>query len=160
MKDLAIVGRGGYIAPRHMQAIKDAGNDAVAALDPGDSVSIIDSYFPNARFFVGLESFDRHVEKLRRHGGGKRVDYVAFCPPICLRVLSMRAVKPVTTDALDAASAETARIVHHGGQQRSVVSAGRSLSIASKVSAGARNLTVTSAGELRTATALLSRTAS
>lgn len=62
----ALIGAAGYIAPRHMKAIKDTGNDLVAAVDPHDNVGIIDSFFPNARFFTEIERFDRHLEKLRR----------------------------------------------------------------------------------------------
>ncbi len=79
MKRFALIGAGGYIAPRHMKAIKDTGNTLVAALDPCDSVGIIDSYFPNADFFVEFERFDRHIDKLRRKG--KKVDYVSICSP-------------------------------------------------------------------------------
>lgn len=75
----ALIGAGGYIAPRHMRAIKDVGGELVAALDPCDSVGIIDSYFPNARFFVEFERFDRHVDKLRR--AKTPVDFVSVCSP-------------------------------------------------------------------------------
>ena len=78
-KRFALIGAAGYIAPRHMQAIKETGNDLVAALDPSDSVGIIDSYFPESSFFTEFERFDRHLEKLRRKGEG--VDYVAICSP-------------------------------------------------------------------------------
>lgn len=79
MKNFALIGAAGYIAPRHMQAIKDTGNDLVAALDPFDSVGIIDSHFPNADFFVEFERFDRHIEKLKRDG--KQLNYVSICSP-------------------------------------------------------------------------------
>ncbi|QCK13455.1 Gfo/Idh/MocA family oxidoreductase [Mangrovivirga cuniculi] len=79
MKDFALIGAGGYIAPRHMKAIKDTNNNLVAALDQFDSVGIIDSFFPNADFFVEFERFDRHIDKLRR--SGKQVDYVSICSP-------------------------------------------------------------------------------
>ncbi|MCB0657370.1 MAG: Gfo/Idh/MocA family oxidoreductase [Saprospiraceae bacterium] len=79
MKSFALIGGAGYIAPRHMKAIKDTGNDLVAALDPNDSVGIIDSYFPQAAFFTEFERFDRHVEKLKRRG--HQVDYVSICSP-------------------------------------------------------------------------------
>jgi len=67
MKRFALIGASGYIAPRHMKAIKDTGNDLVAAMDRFDSVGVIDSYFPNAQFFTEFERFDRHVEKLKRN---------------------------------------------------------------------------------------------
>jgi UDP-N-acetyl-2-amino-2-deoxyglucuronate dehydrogenase len=79
MKHFALIGAGGYVAPRHMNAIKETGNTLVAALDPNDSVGIIDSYFPHADFFVEFERFDRHIDKLRRKG--KKVDYVSICSP-------------------------------------------------------------------------------
>lgn len=63
--NFALIGAGGYIAPRHMKAIKDTGNRLIAALDPNDSVGIIDSFFPEADFFLQPERFDRHLDKLR-----------------------------------------------------------------------------------------------
>ncbi|MDD2236845.1 MAG: Gfo/Idh/MocA family oxidoreductase [Kiritimatiellae bacterium] len=79
MKRFALIGAAGYIAPRHMKAIKETGNDLVAILDPSDSVGVIDSYFPNSDYFREFERFDRHLEKLRREGRG--VDYVSICSP-------------------------------------------------------------------------------
>ncbi len=79
-KNFALIGAAGYIAPRHMRAIKDTGNNLVAALDPFDSVGIIDSFFPNADFFIEPERFDRHLDKLRRSGTDK-IDYVSICSP-------------------------------------------------------------------------------
>ncbi len=79
MKNFAIIGAAGYIAPRHMRAIKDTGNNLIAAFDPNDSVGIIDSYFPNADFFTEFERFDRHIEKLKRKG--THIDYVVVCSP-------------------------------------------------------------------------------
>lgn len=79
MKNFALIGAAGYIAPRHLKAIKDTGNNLVAALDPFDSVGILDSYFPNADFFVEFERFDRHIEKLKREG--TQIDYVSVCSP-------------------------------------------------------------------------------
>lgn len=76
----ALIGAAGYIAPRHMRAIKETGNELVAALDPMDSVGIIDSFFPNADFFIEPERFDRHLDKLKRKGENK-VDYVSICSP-------------------------------------------------------------------------------
>lgn len=74
-----MIGAAGFVAPRHMKAIKETGNNLVAAVDPFDSVGIIDSYFPQAAFFVEFERFDRHLEKLRRKGLG--VDYICICSP-------------------------------------------------------------------------------
>lgn len=76
----ALIGAAGYIAPRHMKAIKDTGNILVSAVDKYDSVGVIDSYFPEADFFVETERFDRHLDKLRRKEG-KKIDYVAICSP-------------------------------------------------------------------------------
>jgi UDP-N-acetyl-2-amino-2-deoxyglucuronate dehydrogenase len=75
----ALIGAAGYIAPRHMKAVKDTGNALVAAFDPNDSVGVIDNYFPEAHFFTEFERFDRHVEKLRRRGDN--IDYVGICSP-------------------------------------------------------------------------------
>ncbi|WP_423186025.1 Gfo/Idh/MocA family oxidoreductase [Alishewanella sp. d11] len=90
MKNFALIGAAGYIAPRHMKAIKDTGNDLVAALDKNDSVGIIDSYFPNADFFTEFERFDRHLDKLRRESNSRQVDYVAICSPNYLHDSHMR----------------------------------------------------------------------
>ena len=79
MKKFAITGVAGYIAPRHLRAIKDTGNILVAASDPHDSVGILDQYFPDAAFFTEIERFDRHLDKLRRSGNG--IDYLSICSP-------------------------------------------------------------------------------
>ncbi|HEV8507854.1 MAG TPA: Gfo/Idh/MocA family oxidoreductase [Chitinophagaceae bacterium] len=79
MNNFALIGAGGYIAPRHMKAVKDTGNNLIAALDKHDSVGILDSYFPEAEFFVEFERFDRHLEKLKRLG--THTDYVTVCSP-------------------------------------------------------------------------------
>jgi len=80
MKNFALIGAAGYIAPRHMQAIKETGNNLVAAMDRCDSVGIIDSYFPEASFFTEFERFDRHVDKLRLKNETP-IDYVAITTP-------------------------------------------------------------------------------
>lgn len=79
MPSFALIGAAGYIAPRHMKAIKDTGNDLIAALDRSDSVGIIDSYFPKAHFFTEFERFDRHLYKLARQG--QAADYISICSP-------------------------------------------------------------------------------
>jgi len=79
-KNFALIGAAGYIAPRHMRAIKDTGNKLLAALDPFDSVGIIDSYFPATDFFTETERFDRHLDKLKR-GKTNKVDFVSICSP-------------------------------------------------------------------------------
>lgn len=81
MKNFSLIGAAGYIAPRHMQAIKATGHRLVAALDPNDSVGIIDSHFPEAEFFTEFERFDRHIDKLRRADHPHRIDYVSICSP-------------------------------------------------------------------------------
>lgn len=78
MKNFALIGVGGYIAPRHLRAIKETGNNLVAAMDPNDSVGILDSYFPNSDFFIEFERFDRHIQKLKKEN---KVDYVSICSP-------------------------------------------------------------------------------
>lgn len=87
-KRFALIGAGGYIAPRHMKAIKETGNDLVAAIDKNDSVGIIDSYFPGADFFTEFERFDRHLEKLKR--SQHPVDYMSICSPNYLHDSHMR----------------------------------------------------------------------
>ncbi|MBD0286187.1 MAG: Gfo/Idh/MocA family oxidoreductase [Flavisolibacter sp.] len=79
MKDFALIGAAGFIAPRHLKAIKETGNRLVAALDKFDSVGILDSYFPDTSFFVEYERFDRHLEKL--HRGGNTIDFLSICSP-------------------------------------------------------------------------------
>jgi UDP-N-acetyl-2-amino-2-deoxyglucuronate dehydrogenase len=79
--NFAIIGVGGYIAPRHLKAIKATGGRLVAALDKSESVGVLDSYFPEAEFFTEFERFDRHLEKLRRLGEEARVHYVSVCSP-------------------------------------------------------------------------------
>jgi UDP-N-acetyl-2-amino-2-deoxyglucuronate dehydrogenase len=78
--NFGLIGAAGYIAPRHIKAVKETGNELVAALDKSDSVGIIDSYFPNAAFFLEAERFDRHLDKLRRQGDNK-IDFVSICSP-------------------------------------------------------------------------------
>jgi len=76
-----LIGAAGYIAPRHMRAIRDTGNDLIAALDKHDAVGVMDSYFPSADFFVEFERFDRHIEKLKRQGPERRIHYVSIASP-------------------------------------------------------------------------------
>lgn len=80
MNNFALIGAAGYIAPRHMKAIKETGNNLVCALDPYDGIGIMDSYFPQADFFTEPERFDRHLDKLRRKGD-RKIDYVSICSP-------------------------------------------------------------------------------
>ena len=78
--NFGLIGASGYIAPRHMRAIKDTGNELIAALDPYDGIGIMDSYFPQAYFFTEYERFDRFVDKWRRNGN-KKIEYVAITTP-------------------------------------------------------------------------------
>lgn len=80
MKNFALIGASGYIAPRHLKAIKDTNNNLLAALDKFDSAGIMDSYFPDAAFFVETERFDRHLEKLK-YDKNINIDYVSICTP-------------------------------------------------------------------------------
>ena len=98
MKKFALIGVGGYIAPRHLEAIKATGNELVAAVDKSDSVGIIDSYFPDADFFTEFERFDRHLEKLHRKG--ERVDYVSICSPNYLHDAHVRFALRIGADAI------------------------------------------------------------
>ncbi len=78
--NFALIGAAGYIAPRHLKAIKETGNSLISALDKHDAVGIMDSYFPDADFFLETERFDRHLDKLRRQGE-KKIEYVSICSP-------------------------------------------------------------------------------
>lgn len=79
MKKFALIGAAGYIAPRHMKAIKDTGNNLLAAYDPYDGVGIMDSFFPDADYFTEFERFDRHVDRLKRNNS--KIDFVSVCSP-------------------------------------------------------------------------------
>lgn len=80
-KNFAVIGVAGYIAPRHLKAIQDTGNNLVAAVDPHDAVGILDRYSFDVKYFREIERFDRHLDKLRRGPAGQRVDYVSICSP-------------------------------------------------------------------------------
>ncbi len=99
-KNFAITGVAGFVAPRHLKAIRDTGNNLVAAVDPNDSVGIIDSYFPDAKFFSEFERFDRHLEKLRRQGDDRRVSYVSICSPNYLHDAHARFALRIGADAI------------------------------------------------------------
>ncbi|KFN48868.1 Gfo/Idh/MocA family oxidoreductase [Arenimonas composti] len=100
MKKFALIGAAGYIAPRHMQAIRAVGGQLVAAYDPNDSVGIIDSHFPDAHFFTEFERFDRHIDKRRRSEGVRAVDYVSICSPNYLHDAHMRFALRSGADAI------------------------------------------------------------
>jgi UDP-N-acetyl-2-amino-2-deoxyglucuronate dehydrogenase len=81
MKNFALTGTAGYIAPRHLRAIRDTGNRLVAACDPHDAVGVLDSFFPDAAYFREYERFDRHVELRKRRAPEEHVHYVSVCSP-------------------------------------------------------------------------------
>jgi UDP-N-acetyl-2-amino-2-deoxyglucuronate dehydrogenase len=93
-----LIGAAGYIAPRHLRAIKDTGGTLAAALDPADSVGIMDSYFPDTRFFVEFERFDRYVDRCRREG--RKIDYIAICSPNYLHDAHVRFALRSGADAI------------------------------------------------------------
>lgn len=99
-KNFAITGVAGYVAPRHLRAIKETGNRLVAAVDPHDSVGLLDSYFADVSFFTEFERFDRHIEKLRRQGEDQRVHYVSICSPNYLHDAHCRFTLRVGADAI------------------------------------------------------------
>jgi UDP-N-acetyl-2-amino-2-deoxyglucuronate dehydrogenase len=124
MKNFAVVGVGGYIAPRHLKAIRDTGNRLVAAVDPKDSVGVLDQFTFDVRFFTEIERFDRYLEKLRRGPESERIHYVSVCSPNylhdahCRLGLRVRAdvicekplvINPWNLDALEELEAETGR---------------------------------------------------
>jgi UDP-N-acetyl-2-amino-2-deoxyglucuronate dehydrogenase len=126
-KRFALIGAAGYIAPRHLKAIHETGNALVAAMDPHDSVGILDQFFPDARFFTEIERFDRHIEKLRRGPEEGRVHVVSVCSPNYLHDahirLALRAgadaicekplvINPWNLDAIEEIEAETGRRVN------------------------------------------------
>src|SRR5256885_14570650 len=100
MKNLAISGVAGYIAPRHLKAITETGNRLVAATDPHDAVGILDRYAFDVRFFTEFERFDRHLEKLRRGSAVDRVDYLSICSPNYLHDAHIRLALRVGADAI------------------------------------------------------------
>lgn len=125
-RNFAVIGVGGYIAPRHLRAIKDTGNRIVAAVDVKDSVGVLDQYSFNTRFFTEIERFDRHLEKLRRESEADRVHFVSVCSPNYLHDAHCRlalrigadvicekplVINPWNLDALEEIEAETKRRV-------------------------------------------------
>lgn len=98
MKTFALIGAAGYIAPRHMEAIKATGNTLVAAYDKHDSVGILDRYFPDTAFFTEFERFDRHLEKLRQNG--EQVDFVSICSPNYLHDAHIRFALRIGANAI------------------------------------------------------------
>jgi UDP-N-acetyl-2-amino-2-deoxyglucuronate dehydrogenase len=99
-KNFGLIGVAGYIAPRHLRAIRDTGNRVIVAVDKSDNVGIIDSYFPNAAFFTEFERFDRHVERLKHDGEDQRLHYVSICSPNYLHDAHIRFALRAQTDAI------------------------------------------------------------
>lgn len=131
--NFALIGAAGFIAPRHMQAIHDTGNELIAAVDPHDCVGRLDSFFPEARFFTEIERFDRFLEKCRRGPEEQRVQYVSICTPnylhdahvrLALRVQAHAicekplVISPWNLDALQELEAEYGRRVYNVLQLR------------------------------------------
>lgn len=125
MKNFALLGAAGYIAPRHMKAIRDTGNDLVAAMDVNDSVGIIDSHFPEAQFYTDFELFDAHVNAERL--AGRALDYVSIASPNFLHLAHMQwalragadaicekplVLRPEQIDELKAIEVDTGRKIH------------------------------------------------
>ena len=124
MKNFALTGAAGFVAPRHLQAIRDTGNRLVAAVDPNDSVGVLDQHSFDVRFFTEIERFDRYLEKLRSGPRENRIDYLSVCSPNylhdahCRLGLRIKAdvicekpvvINPWNLDALEELEAETGR---------------------------------------------------
>ena len=99
-KNFAIIGVGGYIAPRHLRAIRDTGNNLIVAVDPKDSVGILDQFGYGVSFFTEIERFDRHLEKLRRGPEENRVHYISVCSPNYLHDAHCRLAMRVNADVI------------------------------------------------------------
>ena len=100
MSNFAIIGVGGYIAPRHLKAIKETGNQLVAALDVNDSVGILDRFFPQVPFFTEFERFDRYADKLRRQTKDRQINYVSICSPNYLHDAHIRFALRIGANAI------------------------------------------------------------
>lgn len=99
-KNFAVIGVGGYIAPRHLRAIRDTGHSLIAAVDPKDSVGVLDQYSFNVKFFTEIERFDRHLEKLRRGPEANQVHYVSVCSPNYLHDAHCRLALRIGADVI------------------------------------------------------------
>ncbi|MEE8468772.1 MAG: Gfo/Idh/MocA family oxidoreductase, partial [Planctomycetota bacterium] len=100
MANFALIGAGGYVAPRHLRAIHDTGNDLIAAIDPHDAVGVLDRFFPEALFFKEIERFDRFLEKRRREAEEERVRYLSICSPNYLHDAHVRLALRLKADAI------------------------------------------------------------
>jgi len=127
MKNFALIGAAGFIAPRHFKAIRQTGNNLAAAVDPHDCVGRLDQFFPDARFFTEIERFDRYIEKCRRGPERGRIDYLSICSPNYLHDAHVRmalradahaicekplVISPWNLDALEEMESETRCRVH------------------------------------------------
>ncbi len=126
-KNFALIGAAGFVAPRHLKAIRAVNGNLLAAVDPHDSVGVLDHYFPEARFFTEIERFDRFLEKMRRRGDQERVHYLSVCSPNYLHDAHVRlglrlnadvicekplVISPWNLDALADLERETGRRIH------------------------------------------------
>jgi UDP-N-acetyl-2-amino-2-deoxyglucuronate dehydrogenase len=126
-RNFALTGAAGFVAPRHLKAIKDTGNRLIAAVDPHDAVGVLDRFFFDVRFFTEFERFDRHLEKLRRGADSERAHYISICSPNYLHDAHIRlalrvgadaicekplVINPWNLDALQELEQETGRRVH------------------------------------------------
>lgn len=100
MKNFALIGAAGYIAPRHIRAIKETGNHLVAATDPHDSVGVLDQYFYDVSFFTEFERFDRHLEKEKRKDANHKTDFISICSPNHLHDAHIRFALRIGSDAI------------------------------------------------------------
>jgi UDP-N-acetyl-2-amino-2-deoxyglucuronate dehydrogenase len=100
VKNFALIGAAGYVAPRHLRAIRDTGNRLVAAADPHDAVGVLDRWFLDVRYFPEIERLDRHLEKLRRGPAAERVHYVSVCSPNYLHDAHVRLALRVGAKAI------------------------------------------------------------
>jgi len=100
LKNFAIIGVGGYIAPRHLKAIRDTGNVLLAAVDPNDSVGILDQFNLNTSFFTEIERFDRHLYKLRKSSSENEVQYISICSPNHLHDAHIRLALRIGADVI------------------------------------------------------------
>jgi len=98
--NFALIGAGGFVAPRHLRAIRDTRNALVAAIDPHDAAGVLDQYSFDVRYFTEIERFDRHIEKLRRAGDQYRAHYVSICSPNYLHDAHVRLALRAGADAL------------------------------------------------------------
>ena len=135
--DFGLIGAAGYVAPKHLRAIRETGNRLVAAVDPNDCVGVLDSFFPDARFFTEIERFDRYLEKCRRGAEDGQIDFVSICSPNYLHDAHIRlalrtkanaicekplVISPWNLDALEELQAEHGRQVYTVLQLRLIAS--------------------------------------